>query len=832
QGYNRPNDNQPRLSEQRQGYNRPNDNQPRLSEQRQGYNRPNDQQPRPFEQRQGYNRPNDNQSRPSEQRQGYNRPNDNQSRPSEQRQGYNRPNDQQPKPSEQRQGYNRTNVTYSSNRFPQQIITDFLPQEDGENLGSSTETLKPTSRKYHPESKNKSKEANKYGDKEKAKVHSVKRETKETITSFLKDVSVDTENTEDLLTAHKRKKRKKVKVNQANVSASIKETLAKMNELPKRKRYKKEDRFVEEADDEKLIRVSEFISVSELALMMEIDPTQIITNCFKLGLMVSINQRLDFDTINLIAGEFGFEVEKAEEYELGEEDEEEDKEEDLLPRPPIVTIMGHVDHGKTSLLDYIRNANVVAGEAGGITQHIGAYEVETSKGHKITFLDTPGHEAFTAMRSRGAQVTDIVILVVAADDSVMPQTIEAIQHAQAANVPIVIAINKIDKVGANPEKIKTQLSERGILIEEWGGKYQCIEISAKKGINVDKLLELVALEAEMINLRANPDRSAKGIVIEAKLDKGRGPVATVLITNGTLEIQDSFVCGPIAGRVRAMLDERGNIVGNAPPSTPVQILGFEGVPQAGDTFVIVESDKEAREIALKRQQLRRERQFHQNKNITLDQISEKIKTGGIRELRIIIKGDVDGSVEALSDSLIKLGNSEVAVKIILKGVGVITEADVLLASTSGAIILGFQIRPNVKARDLAIKEDVEIRLYKIIYDAINEIRDALEGLLAPTKKEEITALVEVRDTFKVPKIGVIAGCYVLSGKVVRNSKVRVLREDVEIFDGKINSLKRFKDDVKEVATGFECGIGVENFDNLKEKDIFEFYQIVEVKRKL
>ncbi len=636
----------------------------------------------------------------------------------------------------------------------------------------------------------------------------------------------------------RKKRKKKNKVDQANVSANIKETLAKMSDSSsKRKKHKKEVKSVEEGEttEENVIRVSEFISASELAAIMEVDVTEIITKCFSLGLMITINQRLDLETITLLADEFGYTVETMEEYEIGEvfEEAEEEDEENLEDRPPIVTVMGHVDHGKTSLLDHITKENVIAGEAGGITQHIGAYEVEMADGHKITFLDTPGHEAFTAMRSRGAQVTDIVILIVAADDSVMPQTVEAIHHAQAANVPMVIAINKIDKEGANPEKIKTQLSEKGLLIEEWGGKYQSQEISAKSGLNVDKLLELVALEAEVMELKANPNKRAQGIVIEAELDKGRGPVATVLITNGTLNIQDSFVCGAIAGRVRAMLDERGNSVTIAPPSTPVQILGFEGVPQAGDKFDVMPSDREAREIATKRNQLRRERQYHQNKVVvSLDEISQKIKLGMIRELPIIIKGDVDGSVEALADSLQKISTDEVAVKILHKGVGVITEADVLLASTSGAIIIGFQIRPNVKAREVAIREKVDIRLYRIIYDAIAEIKTALEGLLAPTQKEEILGFVEVRDTFKVPKIGVIAGCYVMSGKVNRNSKMRVVRNDVEIYDGTISSLKRFKDDVKEVATGFECGIGINNFDDLKVGDVFEVYHIIEIKRTL
>lgn len=697
-------------------------------------------------------------------------------------------------------------------------------------VGVPLESAKPITRSFG------SKKDDKFKESSEPKPKSQFKKDKDKGRNFKFETPSDAIESSESAGRRRKKRKKKNKVDQANVSANIKETLARMSDTSKRKKHKKEAKTVEEnITEEKVIRVSEFISASELAAIMEVDVTEIITKCFSLGLMVTINQRLDIETITLLADEFGYKVETMEEYEVGEvlEEEEEEDESLLELRPPIVTVMGHVDHGKTSLLDYVRKANVVAGEAGGITQHIGAYEVEMADGHKITFLDTPGHEAFTAMRSRGAQVTDIVILIVAADDSVMPQTVEAIHHAQAANVPMVIAINKIDKEGANPEKIKTQLSEKGLLVEEWGGQYQSQEISAKSGLNVDKLLELVALEAEVMELKANPNKRAQGIVIEAELDKGRGPVATVLITNGTLRIQDSFVCGAIAGRVRAMLDERGNPVDVAPPSTPVQILGFEGVPQAGDKFDVMPSDREAREIATKRNQLRRERQYHQNKTVvSLDEISQKIKLGMIRELPVIIKGDVDGSVEALADSLQKISTDEVAVKIIHKGVGVITEADVLLASTSGAIIVGFQIRPNVKAREVAIRENVDIRLYRIIYDAISEVKTALEGLLAPTQKEEILGFVEVRDTFKVPKIGLIAGCYVMSGKVNRNSKIRVVRNDVEIYDGTIASLKRFKDDVKEVATGFECGIGINNFDDVKVGDVFEVYHIVEIKRKL
>ncbi|HAX50173.1 MAG TPA: translation initiation factor IF-2 [Ignavibacteria bacterium] len=631
----------------------------------------------------------------------------------------------------------------------------------------------------------------------------------------------------------------------AEIEEAIRETMAKMDEsgsstarqqLRKRKKKERLEQELKEAEEilarANIIQVTEFASTSELATLMEIEVSQLIQKCFELGMMVTINQRLDKDLITLLADEFGFKIEFQKEYEVDSLADIEDDETKLVHRPPVVTIMGHVDHGKTSLLDYIRKASVVAGEAGGITQHIGAYQVKLEDGRLISFLDTPGHEAFTAMRARGAQITDIVVLVVAADDSVMPQTIEAINHALAANVPIVVAINKIDKPGADPTKIKTQLSEKGVLVEEYGGKYQSIEISAKQGTNVDQLLEKILVEAEVLDLKANPDRSARGAIVEAKLDKGKGITATVLVQKGTLHTGDSFVAGNFNGRVKAMYDERGHRVTTALPSTPVQVLGFDGMPQAGDVLVSMDSEREAREIALKRQQLKREQDFRQVRFITLDDISKQIKEGKQVDLNVIIKGDVDGSVEALSDSLLKLGTSEVKVSIIHKAIGEITEYDVLLAAASSAIIVGFGVRPNLKARKLAETEKVDIRLHNIIYDVINEIKLALEGLLEPEKTEEVLATVEVRETFKVPKIGTVAGCYVVDGKVVRNNKVRLLRDGFVIFDGHINALKRFKDDVREVEQGFECGMSLENYNDIKVGDIIESYTIVETKRKL
>jgi translation initiation factor IF-2 len=645
-----------------------------------------------------------------------------------------------------------------------------------------------------------------------------------------------------------KKKKKKLRhrdVDQAEVKDAIRRTFAAMDEvtttgravLRKKKRKEREEeeqRAAEEAQREAgRLRVTEFLSVNDLANLMHVNVSDVIKKCMEMGIMVSINQRLEKDTITLVADEFGYEISFFDE--ITEEDvpvDQEDAPELLKRRAPVVTIMGHVDHGKTSLLDYIRRSNVVAGESGGITQHIGAYEVTTSSGHRITFLDTPGHEAFTAMRARGAQITDIVVLVVAADDSVMPQTLEAISHAQAAAVPIIIAINKIDKPEANPDRIRQQLSERNVLVEEWGGKYQCVELSARTGKNVELLLEKILLEAEVLDLKANPDRLAHGTVVEAQLDKGRGVTATVLVQKGTLRISDPFLAGIYSGKVRAMYDERGNRLDAAVPSTPVQLTGLDGIPAAGDSFIVMPSDREAREISLRRQQLKREQDFRQIHLTTLDDLSQQIKDGQIKELNVIVKGDVDGSVEALADSLMKVAHKEVKLSVIHSGVGTVSESDVMLAAASRAVIIAFRVRPNLNARRLAEKEKVDIRSYSIIYDAIDDIHQALEGLLSPEKKEEILGTVNVREIFKVPKVGNIAGCYVVDGKVTRNSKVRLIRDGIQIFEGGISSLKRFKDDVREVELGFECGLGLENFNDIKVGDVIEAFRIVEAKRKL
>ncbi len=646
----------------------------------------------------------------------------------------------------------------------------------------------------------------------------------------------------------KKKKKKKLRhkeIDQAEVKDAIRRTFAAMDDtavsgraiLKKRKRKEREEeelRIQEEAQKEEgKLRVTEFLSVNDLANLMHVNVSDVIVKCMELGMMVSINQRLDKDTITLVADEFGFEIS----FYSGVTEEEvlediADPLESLARRPPVVTIMGHVDHGKTSLLDYIRRSNVVAGEAGGITQHIGAYEVTTSSGNQITFLDTPGHEAFTAMRARGAQITDIVVLVVAADDSVMPQTLEAISHAQAANVPIIIAMNKVDKADATPEKIRQQLSEKNILVEEWGGKYQSVELSARTGKNVDLLLEKLALEAEVLDLKANPNRSARGTIVEAQLDKGKGISATVLVQKGTLRIGDPFLAGIYSGKVRAMFDERGKRIEAAGPSTPVLLTGLDGFPQAGDTFVVMDSDRAARDISVKRQQLKREQDFRQIRLTTLDDISQQIKEGQVKELAVIVKGDVDGSVEALSDSLMKTEHKEVKLKVIHSGVGTISESDIILAAASGAVIIGFRVRPNLNARRLAEKEKVDIRTYTIIYDAINDIHKALEGLLAPEKKEEIMGTADVREVFKVPKAGNVAGCYVQDGKIMRSNRVRLVRDGIQVYEGSISSLRRFKDDVREVEAGFECGIGLENFNDVKTGDSIEAFRIVESKRKL
>jgi translation initiation factor IF-2 len=644
----------------------------------------------------------------------------------------------------------------------------------------------------------------------------------------------------------KKKKKKSIRetITEEDVTRAIRETLSGMedsgtgfrNKLKQRKkmeREEKEARRIEEVEREStILRLTEFVTTADLAALMGTTAAEIIVKCMSLGLMVSINQRLDKDTITLIADDYGFQVEFLDEQAAQEIIDIEDAEDTLVTRPPIVTIMGHVDHGKTSLLDYIRKANVVAGESGGITQHIGAYHVDLPDGRTIAFLDTPGHEAFTAMRARGAQVTDIVVLVVAADDNVMPQTIEAISHAQAANVPIVVALNKIDKEDANPDRVKQQLADRGVLVEEWGGKYQCAHISAKKGINIEGLMEKILLEAEILNLKANPDRIARGTVIEAHLDKGKGVLATVMVQKGSLSIGDAFVAGIYSGRVRAMFDERGNRVEKAGPSVPVQVSGFDGAPQAGDLFAVLEQETEARAIATKRQQLKREQTFKQMRPTTLDEISQDILRGGTKELRLIIKGDVSGSLEALSDSLQKLSRDEAKVTILHKGVGPISESDVMLAAASSAVVVGFHVSPTSQARKSAENEGVDIRLYTIIYDCINEIQMALEGLLSPEIKEEITGAAEIRQVFKISKIGTVAGCYVTSGKINRNDRVRVLRDGFPVYNSTLSALKRFKDDVREVDSNYECGMSINGFNDIQVGDIIEAYKQVEVKRKL
>lgn len=632
----------------------------------------------------------------------------------------------------------------------------------------------------------------------------------------------------------KAKKQKKKQVDLKEVQDTLKKTLASIDSKGRKpKRHKRIRTESGEEIEEKIIRVTEFISVSELSSLMDVPVSEIITKCLELGLVVSINQRLDIDTISLLAEEYGYTLEEQYTSEFLEDDEfEEDEDESrLVPRAPIVTIMGHVDHGKTSLLDFLRKSNIVSGEAGGITQHIGAYEV-VYEGKKITFLDTPGHEAFTAMRARGAQVTDIVVLIIAADDAVMPQTDEALDHARAAGVKIVIAINKIDKPGANSERIRQQLSERDILVEDWGGSYQCAEISAKTGKGIPNLLERLLLEAEMLDLRANPARRANGVIIEARLDKGRGAVATVLVEEGTLRIGDNFVAGHHYGKVRALFNEKDARIKEVGPAQPAVVVGFMGVPQAGDRFIVLKDEKTAREVGSKRQQLKREHEAKQVKMMTLAQISERIKQGDVLDLPIVVKADVDGSAEALADSLVKLNTDEVKVNIIRKAVGPISESDVLLASASRAVIIGFHVRANVKARELGEKENVDIRLYRIIYDAINDIKMAMEGMLAPTLEENVIGQAVVRETFKISRVGVIAGCYVTSGKIIRNHKIRLVRDDVEIYTGNLSSLKRFKDDAREVLSGFECGVQIENFNDIKVGDVIESFEVSEVKRTL
>ena len=635
----------------------------------------------------------------------------------------------------------------------------------------------------------------------------------------------------------RRRRRKRPVIDEREVSENVRRTLAQMSSgagssRVRRRRRQDSEEPEDHTTDGQVLKVNEFTTIGELASQMDVRPTEVITQCIKLGMVVTINQRLDMDTITLVADEFGFGVEQLEEYgeEVLEEAEVEASKDTLKPRPPVVTIMGHVDHGKTSLLDYIRETNVMEGEAGGITQHIGAYHVELGDGREICFLDTPGHEAFTAMRARGASVTDVVVLVVAADDNVMPQTVEAINHAKAANVPLVVAINKIDLPTADSNKIKRELTEHNVVVEEYGGNVQVCEISAKTGHNVDALLELLALETEMLELMANPDKRAKGTIVESKLDRGRGNVATVLVQEGRLQIGDPFITGMFSGRVRAMLDERGLSVANVGPSRPVQVLGLAGLPQAGDMFHVVENEREARDISQKRQQLRREQEFHRVRRVSLSDIHNQIETGNMEELRLIIKGDVDGSVEALQDALLQIEHEEVHLSVLHRAVGAISESDILLASASDAIIIGFNVRPDANAREVATRERVDIRLYRVIYEVVEDIRAALSGLLAPKIEENVQGEAQVRELFHVPRIGTIAGCLVSQGLIHRTTSARVLRDGTVIYEGRIGSLRRFKDDVREVQNGFECGISIENFNDVKVGDVIETYERVEISR--
>ena len=676
----------------------------------------------------------------------------------------------------------------------------------------------------------------------------IKKNTKEKV-----DINKETNQNREAAKKAKDKKGKKGfkpirnEVDEDEVQKQIKETYQRMVEgkgKTKGSKYRREKREIAEEKREEeiqrrglesnILKVTEFVTVNDLAVMIDQPVTKVISACMNLGLMVSINQRLDADALTLVAEDFGYKIEfvSAEIQEAIKEETVEDKPEDMEPRAPIVTVMGHVDHGKTSLLDYIRQSNVIAGEAGGITQHIGAYNVKLPNGRRITFLDTPGHEAFTAMRARGAKMTDLAIIIVAADDAVMPQTVEAINHAQAAGVPMIFAINKIDKPGAMPDKIREQLSQMNILVEDWGGKYQCQEISAKKGIGVADLLDKVLLEADMLDLKANPNKKAVGTVIESSLDKGRGYLATLLVQGGTLHTGDIMLSGMYTGKVKAMFNERGQKIKEAGPSVPVSVLGLNGAPQAGDTFNIFDNERDAREIANKREQLLRIQGLRTQKHITLEELGRRIAIGNFKELNIIVKGDVDGSIEALSDSLIKLSTEEVRVNVIHKAVGEISESDVLLAEASEAIIIGFQVRPSMNARKMAEKEEIEIRLYSVIYDAINEVKSGIEGMLAPVEKEVVTSTLEVRQTFKISKVGTIAGCMGKEGKITRTAKIRVIRDGIVIKEGVLASLKRGKDDVKEVAAGYDCGLGIENFNDIKEGDVIEAYKIEEIKRTL
>ena len=696
---------------------------------------------------------------------------------------------------------------------------------------------KPTPNNFHNEKKKRKRIVQKPGSLSKDEISKVGKEQTQIARQRFKDRAT---------TTNAAKREPKPALTDEEIQAQIKETLARLSGGGKKSnaaKYRKEkrgeirERIAEEQEqteaEKKILKVTEFVSANQLSQMMNVPVTKVISTCMSLGLFVSINQRIDAETIAIVAEEFGFKTEfvTAEAIEVIQVKEEENPE-DVVSRPPIVTIMGHVDHGKTSLLDYIRKANVVAGEAGGITQHIGSYNVKLDSGKSITFLDTPGHEAFTAMRARGAQITDIVIIVVAADDSVMPQTKEAINHAQAAGVPMIIAINKIDKPGANPNKIREDLSQLNILVEEWGGKFQSQEISAKTGLNVDLLLEKIVLETEILDLKANPKIRASGSVIEAKLDKGRGHVSDIIVQKGTLRVGDIIVAGGYSGRVKAMTNERGLPITEAGPSIPLQLLGLSGSPTAGDKFNVMADEREARDLANKRLQLQREQGIRTQKHITLDEIGRRLAIGDFKELNVIVKGDVDGSIEALSDSLLKLSTQKIAINIIHKSVGAISENDVMLASASNAIIVGFQVRPTTNARKLADTEEIDIRLYSIIYQAIDEIKAAMEGMLAPEFVEKIVCNIEIREVFNITKVGTIAGCYVLDGKVTRQTKVRVIRDGIVLHSGGLGSLKRFKDDVKEVSANYECGLNIDGFDNIAVGDIIEGYDMVEVKAKL
>jgi len=667
--------------------------------------------------------------------------------------------------------------------------------------------------------------------KKRAKIVSVEENTLEAKKSFKEDKKGG-------------KGKKSNEVSDKEVQEQVKQTLARLTDSSKSKgakhrrakraeaKVKEEEEQIKQDEQKNIIQVTEFSTVSDLAKLIDVSVNDVISSCMELGILVSINQRLDAETLTVVADDFGFEVSFVSADMQESIIEEEDDADSLKERPPIVTVMGHVDHGKTSLLDYIRSTNVIAGESGGITQHVAAYEVKLENGKEITFIDTPGHEAFTAMRARGAKVTDLAIIVIAADDSVMPQTTEAINHAQAANVPMIFALNKIDKDGANPDAIKEQLSNQKILVEDWGGNFQCQDISAKTGTNIDKLLEKVLVEAELLELKANPDKRANGTVIEASMEKGKGVVSTILVQSGTLKVGDVVLAGPYSGKVKAMTDERDHKVKEAGPSTPVKLLGFNGIPQAGDKFNVMASEQEAKEVASRRLQIQREQSIRTHKHITLDEIGRRLAIGNFKELNLIVKGDVDGSIEALGDSLLKLSTDQIHLNVIHKSVGQISDSDVMLASASDAIIVGFQVRPSVSARKLAENEQVDIRLYSIIYDCINEIKDALEGMLDPDIEEKIVGNIEIREIFKITKVGTIAGCYVLDGKISRNTTIRVIRDGVVAYTGKLSSLKRFKDDVKEVASGYECGLSIENFNDIKVGDIIEGYEEVEVKKTL